>query len=160
MQAFLIAVHVITCIILVITVLLQQGKGAEVGAVFGSSEAIFGSAGPATLLSKVTTVCAIVFMLTSLALTYLSIHNRGQSVMRNVQQVPVAPNLPNQEVPLPGASQKQMPTSSGQAGEKLNSQSVNKAGEGVPSKSMSPGANAAGQGHKTAPPSGASQTGQ
>ncbi len=105
MQAFLIAIHVITCIILVITVLLQQGKGAEVGAVFGSSEAIFGSAGPATLLSKITTACAIIFMLTSLSLTYLSIQNRGQSVMTHVKQVPVAPpSLPTQA--MPGANGK------------------------------------------------------
>ncbi|NPA94029.1 MAG: preprotein translocase subunit SecG [Thermodesulfobacteria bacterium] len=158
MQAFLIAVHVITCIILVVTVLLQQGKGAEVGAVFGSSEAIFGSAGPATLLSKVTTVCAIIFMLTSLSLTYLSIQNRGQSVMRNVQQVPVAPKLPDQAVPVPGATGGQMPATSGQAGEKLNSQSVNKTGGGVPSESMPAGADAAGQAQNTAPPAGGSQT--
>ncbi len=91
MQSLLIVIHIITCLILVVTVLLQQGKGAEVGAVFGSSEAIFGSAGPATLLSKITTVCAIIFMLTSLSLTYLSIQKRGESVMHNVQQVPMAP---------------------------------------------------------------------
>ncbi len=91
MFTFLVVVHVITCTVLVITVLLQQGKGAEIGAVFGSSEAIFGSTGPATLLSKVTTVSAVVFMLTSLSLTYLSIHTRGESVMRKVQQAPVVP---------------------------------------------------------------------
>ncbi len=91
MFTFLVVIHVIACTVLVITVLLQQGKGAEVGAVFGSSEAIFGSSGPATLLSKVTTVSAVVFMLTSLSLTYLSIHSRGESVMRKVQQAPVAP---------------------------------------------------------------------
>ncbi len=91
MFTFLVVIHVIACTVLVVTVLLQQGKGAEVGAVFGSSEAIFGSAGPATLLSKVTTVAAIVFMLTSLSLTYLSIHSRGESVMQKVQQTPVVP---------------------------------------------------------------------
>jgi len=72
-------------------VLLQQGKGAEIGAVFGSSEAIFGSAGPATLLSKITTVSAVVFMLTSLSLTYLSMHSKGGSVMQNVQETPAIP---------------------------------------------------------------------
>ncbi len=128
MQPFLIAIHVITCIILVVTVLLQQGKGAEVGAVFGSSEAIFGSAGPATLLSKITTACAIIFMLTSLSLTYLSIQNRGQSVMRNVQQVPVAPKLPvtsglKERAGAQGGDVKVLP-GTGSDGKKLNAQSV------------------------------------
>ncbi len=96
MFTFLVVIHVIACTVLVVTVLLQQGKGAEVGAVFGSSEAIFGSTGPATLLSKVTTVAAVVFMLTSLSLTYLSIHSRGGSVMQKVQQAPVMPaHLPS-----------------------------------------------------------------
>ena len=101
MFTFLVVIHVITCTVLVITVLLQQGKGAEVGAVFGSSEAIFGSTGPTTLLSKVTTVSAVVFMLTSLSLTYLSIHSRGgESVMRKVGQAPAVPaQLPS----MPGA---------------------------------------------------------
>ncbi len=131
MQPFLIAVHVITCIVLVITVLLQQGKGAEVGAVFGSSEAIFGSAGPATLLSKITTACAIIFMLTSLSLTYLSIQNRGQSVMRNVQQVPVTPNVPGQIVPNAqgtGQKVKQVPASA-EHSKKLNNESTKSSGQ-------------------------------
>ncbi len=131
MQPFLIAVHVITCIVLVITVLLQQGKGAEVGAVFGSSEAIFGSAGPATLLSKITTACAIIFMLTSLSLTYLSIQNRGQSVMRNVQQVPVTPSVPGQMVPSAqgtGQKVKQAPASA-EHSKKLNNESTKSSGE-------------------------------
>ncbi len=141
MQPFLIVVHVITCIVLVITVLLQQGKGAEVGAVFGSSEAIFGSAGPATLLSKVTTACAIIFMLTSLSLTYLSIQNRGQSVMRNVQQVPVTPSVPGQIVPTaPGNAEKasQGAVSVGSKSQKLNTESAKHSGE-APKKEQASG---------------------
>jgi preprotein translocase subunit SecG len=106
MYTFLVVVHVITCTVLVITVLLQQGKGAEIGAVFGSSEAVFGSTGPATLLSKVTTVSAVVFMLTSLSLTYLSIHSRGESVMRKVQQAPVVPAQMPSMPAAPGADQE------------------------------------------------------
>ena len=107
MFTFLVVIHVITCTVLVITVLLQQGKGAEIGAVFGSSEAIFGSTGPATLLSKVTTVSAVVFMLTSLSLTYLSIHSRGESVMRRVQQAPVVPaQLPAMPGKAPAAEKE------------------------------------------------------
>ncbi len=85
MYTFIIVVHVLVCFLLVVTVLLQQGKGAEVGAVFGSSEAIFGAAGPATLLSKITTGCAVLFMITSLALTYLSVNKKGDTLMQGVQ---------------------------------------------------------------------------
>lgn len=85
MYSILIVVHVITCVLLVITVLLQQGKGAEIGAVFGSSDTIFGSAGPASLLHKLTTGLAVLFMVSSLVLTYLSAHKIEDSVMQDVQ---------------------------------------------------------------------------
>jgi len=64
-------VHVLSCFFLIIVVLLQQGKGADVGAVFGgSSQTLFGSSGAGTLLSKMTSAIAGIFMLTSLTLTY------------------------------------------------------------------------------------------
>lgn len=85
MYSVLIVVHIITCVLLVLTVLLQQGKGAEIGAVFGSSDTIFGSAGPASFLHKLTTGLAVVFMVSSLVLTYLSAHKVEDSVMQDVQ---------------------------------------------------------------------------
>ena len=97
MYTIVVTVHIIVCIILVLTVLLQQGKGAEVGAVFGSSEAMFGSSGPASALNKVTTVVAIIFMLTSLALTYLAAHKKGDSIMEEVKVE--APAVPAQSQP-------------------------------------------------------------
>ena len=68
--------HVIVCIALIMIVLLQTGKGADMGAAFGggSSQTLFGSTGASTFLSKATTVAAIIFMVTSLALAYLSSH--------------------------------------------------------------------------------------
>ena len=72
-------IHVLACIILVLTVLLQAGKGADMGAVFGgASTTIFGSSGAGNFLTRLTTGAAIVFMATSLALTYGS--NRSTSV--------------------------------------------------------------------------------
>lgn len=69
-------IHLLASITLVLVVLLQTGKGASVGAAFGgSSQTVFGSTGAATFLSKMTTVVAIVFMLTSLGLAVF-----GQSV--------------------------------------------------------------------------------
>ncbi len=98
MYTLVVTIHIIVCIILVLTVLLQQGKGAEVGAVFGSSEAMFGSAGPASALNKLTTVVAIIFMITSLGLTYLAAHRTGSSVMESVK-VQAPATLPAEEAP-------------------------------------------------------------
>ncbi len=112
MYTVVVTIHIIVCIVLVLTVLLQQGKGAEVGAVFGSSEAMFGSAGPASALNKVTTVVAIIFMITSLALTYLAAHRKGNSIMEGVDiEVPVIP--PAQEKAVPFTT----PVNKDQAGE-------------------------------------------
>jgi preprotein translocase subunit SecG len=85
LYSILIIVYVITCVLLVLTVLLQQGKGAEIGAVFGSSDTIFGSAGPASFLNKLTTGLAVAFMILALVLTYLSAHKVEDSVMHDVQ---------------------------------------------------------------------------
>jgi preprotein translocase subunit SecG len=66
-------IHVIVSIGLILVVLLQTGKGAEVGAVFGgSSSTIFGSSGAGNFLTKLTTAMAIVFMITSLTLGYFA----------------------------------------------------------------------------------------
>jgi preprotein translocase subunit SecG len=65
-------VHILACVFLVVVVLLQTGKGADIGAVFGggSSSTLFGSSGAGNFLTRLTTATAIVFMLTSLILTY------------------------------------------------------------------------------------------
>jgi preprotein translocase subunit SecG len=66
-------VHILTSIGLILVVLLQQGKGAEMGAVFGgSSSTIFGSSGAGNFLTRLTTGMAIVFMITSLTLGYFA----------------------------------------------------------------------------------------
>jgi preprotein translocase subunit SecG len=104
MYTLVVVVHIIVCTVLVLTVLLQHGKGATMGAVFGSSETIFGSAGPATFLSKVTTGTAILFMVTSLTLTYFAAHEVTESVMEDVPVTtqPLAPEIPAPAVPEAG----------------------------------------------------------
>ena len=90
MTVLIILVHVLVCIALILIVLLQTGKGAEMGAAFGgSSQTMFGGSGPAPFLSKVTTWAAVVFMVTSLCLAYISAHPFGGSVMDNVEPTPV-----------------------------------------------------------------------
>ena len=83
MSILLIFIHVIVCIALIMIVLLQTGKGSDMGAAFGggSSQTLFGSTGAATFLSKMTTGAAIVFMITSLALAYVSTHRKSGSIM-------------------------------------------------------------------------------
>ncbi|HIC91521.1 MAG TPA: preprotein translocase subunit SecG [Syntrophaceae bacterium] len=81
-------IHIFICIGLILIVLLQSGKGASMGAAFGgASQTLFGSAGPGTFLGKLTTVVAVIFMLTSLYLAYISTHRVESTVMKNVSKV-------------------------------------------------------------------------
>ena len=88
MFTLILVIHIIVSLIMILTVLLQSGKGAEIGSTFGgsssSNQTIFGSSGPATLLAKVTYGCAAIFMVTSLALTYMSTIQKSESVMDSV----------------------------------------------------------------------------
>lgn len=71
MTTFVIILHILACLCLIFIVLLQTGKGSEMGAIFGSaSSSVFGPTGPTTILTKITIGAAIVFMLTSFYLTY------------------------------------------------------------------------------------------
>jgi preprotein translocase subunit SecG len=75
-------VHVAICLFLIAIILLQHGKGADVGATFGGSgQSLFGSEGPLPLMNKITTTVAILFMLTSVTLAYFSSSKSTESVM-------------------------------------------------------------------------------
>jgi len=91
MSTLVIVIHVFVCIALIFVVLLQTGKGADMGAAFGggSSQTLFGSTGASSFLSKMTTGAAIVFMLTSLTLAYVSNRRPTSSLMRVADQPPV-----------------------------------------------------------------------
>jgi preprotein translocase subunit SecG len=93
MSVLLIVLHVIVCVALIMIVLLQTGKGADMGAAFGggSSQSLFGSTGASTFLSKATTVAAVVFMITSLALAYVSSNRTSKSIMTNTPAPVSAP---------------------------------------------------------------------
>ncbi len=107
MEILVIAIHVIVCFALIMIVLLQTGKGADLGAAFGagSSQTLFGSSGAGNFLTKATTVAAIVFMLTSLILAYYS-GGRGQrSVMKSLpvpteEKAPAVPGKAGDAQPL------------------------------------------------------------
>ncbi len=103
-------VHIIVSIGLILVVLLQTGKGAEVGAVFGgSSSTIFGSSGAGNFLTRLTTGMAIVFMLTSLTLGYFAgkrptatIFDRQTPV--EAPRAPGQPSAPGQQPSSPAGS--------------------------------------------------------
>ncbi len=85
MDAVITALHVIVCIFLVAVVLLQRGKGAQVGAVFGGGggATMFGSRGAGNFLTKLTTGAAVVYMVTSLSLSYLGITGTGDRLFED-----------------------------------------------------------------------------
>ncbi len=109
MTTILTIVHILVCFFLVIIVLLQQGKGASMGATFGgSSQTVFGSEGPLPLLNKVTTAAAVIFMVTSISLAYMSANRSTHSLMKNIDVQPQQENaierapepLPETDMPL------------------------------------------------------------
>src|SRR5213596_4152295 len=88
MHLVLIVVHVISCFAIIGIVLLQAGKGADIGSAFGGagSQAVFGSMGTPTVLGKITGVIAIIFTLTSFSLAILG-GDRSSSVVREAPPV-------------------------------------------------------------------------
>jgi len=93
MTYLLIGLHVTVCLALIVIVLLQMGKGAEVGASFGAggSQTILGSAGGASFMGKVTAAAAVIFMLTSLSLAYFYGSPDSQTIMPASVNAPVQP---------------------------------------------------------------------
>jgi preprotein translocase subunit SecG len=103
-------IHVLACFAIIGIVLLQSGKGADIGSAFGGagSQAVFGSMGTPTLLGKITTGIAIVFTLTSFSLAMMG-SDRASSVIRE------APPAPASAPAAPGAPATPAPPSSAPA---------------------------------------------
>ncbi len=93
MITFLITLHVVICVLLVVTVLLQFGKGAEMGAVMGggASQAVFSSSAKGNFMTKLTTILAIGFMINSIVLTVMKSRDAKRSLFDN--EAPVAAPL-------------------------------------------------------------------
>ena len=103
MSAIVVVIHVVVCLALISIVLLQHGKGAGIGAAFGgSSQTVFGSTGAAPFLAKLTAVAAILFMLTSLTLTFIG-RQKEASVMEKLKSKPAA----QEKIPAPAPPAKQ-----------------------------------------------------
>ena len=106
MFPFLIALHVCVCVALILIVLLQKGKGAGMGAAFGgSSQTVFGSSGATSLLHKVTTAIAVIFMLTSLGLSIFIGRGANTSIMQDVHPVEQTSEAPGTASPVNDSTQ-------------------------------------------------------
>ena len=108
MYTLVLIVHIIVCLFLIIVVLLQSGKAADLAGAFGGmgSQTAFGPRGSATLLSKATTISAALFMVTSLSLSILATRNAGLSTSVLEDQ-----SIPAKSAPVPAPAPAQQPAS-------------------------------------------------
>lgn len=119
MYILVLLIHIVVCLFLIVVILLQSGKAADLAGAFGGmgSQTAFGPRGSATLLSRVTTASAAIFMVTSLTLSILATRNAGlattvledqpvKSIPAKQMPVPVnpQPNSRTIQVPLPPPS--------------------------------------------------------
>lgn len=108
MLIFVTILHTIMCIILIAIVLLQTGKGADMGAAFGgASNTLFGGAGPASFLNKITTIAAVMFMVTSFVLAIMS--TGGGTTSKVLEAVPTGQTQQGEQAQTPAAQATQAP---------------------------------------------------
>ena len=113
----IVILHVLVSLLIIALVLLQAGKGADIGSAFGGtgSQAVFGSMSTPTVLGKATTAVAILFMLTSFSLSMLA-HRRATTIMpatapATAPASPAAPAPGTPAAPVPGTPVAPAPTS-------------------------------------------------
>jgi preprotein translocase subunit SecG len=115
MEHFITVIHVLAAVSVIGLVLLQHGKGADMGAAFGSgaSGSLFGVSGSSNFLSRATAASVLVFFITSLTLAYFASHRNGSVVQAPAAQVEVAPkaenNKPAEAAPATGGAAKDVP---------------------------------------------------
>lgn len=84
LQTFLNVVHVFVCLFLILVVLLQQGRAGGMGSAFGGATAqVFGGRGAGNFMTRLTTICAVIFMATSISLAFIS--SSGDREMRKFE---------------------------------------------------------------------------
>ncbi|MBS0425028.1 MAG: preprotein translocase subunit SecG [Proteobacteria bacterium] len=123
MEILVWAAHVLLAMILVVLVLLQHGKGADMGAAFGSGSAgsLFGASGSATFLSRATGFVAALFFITSMSLTYLSTNKTGSSsVMSLMDQVEESESVSSVESEKKTAKDRNQDTPEVEGNSKVN----------------------------------------
>ncbi|MEK6705513.1 MAG: preprotein translocase subunit SecG [Bdellovibrionota bacterium] len=130
MQTLITIVHIFTCIFLVLVVLIQRGKGAEISASFsGSSQTVFGSSGGANFFTRFTTAMAVIFMVTSLVLTVLASQSRKsifETTGGSAQAKPSAAQASPSAVPSPQQAVSPVASPAAQAAAAANNAAVAK----------------------------------
>jgi len=110
MFILIVLIHIIVSLIIIGLVLLQSGKGADIGSAFGGagSQAVFGSMGTPTVLGKITTVAAVLFLVTSFSLAVLS-HRRAETIMPATVPAASSPTSPAPPAAVPAAPARPAP---------------------------------------------------
>lgn len=100
METLITVVHYMVCIFLIGVILLQAGKGADIGAAFGAggSQTLFGPRGAATVLNKITAIVAVIFVCTSLSLVAMS-RKSGHSVLEKFPVTSAPETAPSETMP-------------------------------------------------------------
>jgi len=114
MSTLILIIHIIVCLTLIIAILLQSGKSADLAGAFGGmgSQSVFGPRGVATILTKVSTVCAILFMITSLGLWILSA--KGDRSVVSGEDAPIEQKAAVPEAQKTGTEEKKAPEGTSQ----------------------------------------------
>jgi len=131
--------HVVLCLFLILVVLLQQGKGADLS-VFGggSTMTAFGARGATTLLHRLTVAGFVGFVLTTLGIAYLKGNVEGGSVMRGVEAAPAATEAP--VTPAEGAAPaEETPAPSAEAAPETTAEPATEAPDGTPAEAAPAG---------------------
>ncbi|MEC8254373.1 MAG: preprotein translocase subunit SecG [SAR324 cluster bacterium] len=102
MFSLVLILHVFVCLLIIFFVLMQSGRGAELGAAFGGVGQAQSTRSEMSGIGKATTVVAVLFMLTSLVLAYLSSEKARESVVRDIKAVPVVPGVEEPVLPATG----------------------------------------------------------
>ncbi|MBT3182667.1 MAG: preprotein translocase subunit SecG [Deltaproteobacteria bacterium] len=101
METLLITIHYVLCSFLILVILLQAGKGADIGAVFGgASQTVFGGRGPATFLNKITAFVAAGFIVTSVWLAHIAKAKSGTTIIDKGSQSEKMDIIPDADKPL------------------------------------------------------------
>jgi preprotein translocase subunit SecG len=133
MSALILIIHVIVCLTLIIAILLQSGKSADLAGAFGGmgSQSVFGPRGAATILAKVATICAILFMITSMGLWILSA--KGERSVVSGEEAPI-----EQKAAVPEAQKTEGEAKKAPEGTSQQEQDAKKQGEEIKKQESDP----------------------
>ena len=138
MNALFLTIHIMVCIVLIIAILLQSGKSADLAGAFGGmgSQSVFGPRGAATLLTKATTVSAILFMITSLGLWILSA--KGERSVISGEEAPVEQKAAVTETQKKEGEEKKAPEGTTQPADETKKQETKKQQEEIKKQESDP----------------------